>query len=194
MTAFTGWGGAWGESWGPLTTDPNAMRGTARLTITATGNLTGLGDGFMVGAAGFGFAALGTLTAEGRQQTGGVGAPARVAPRPRAEVDRAALERAEIARKEAQRIAAEQRANEIADREAAEFFARLAEAERVNNAFRLAARQAEQAITAAMIRPTIDVQAMDAALQALRDAAARAKQTQNRERAAMLAAVLLLES
>ena len=195
MTSFVGWGGAWGDSWGPLTVDPNAMRGAAGMSVSAVGTLTAIGDGSMVGAGGFTLSAFGTLTAEGQaQQQGGA-----VFQRPaRFEIDRRALERAELQRQA--RIAAERQAEadrlarERADSEAAEYLARLAEAERVAAAFRIAARQAEQAITAAMIRPTIDVAAMDLALQALRDAAAKAKASENRKRAAMLAAVLLLES
>ena len=38
-SSFQGWEG-WGDSWGPVTVDPNAMFGSASFAITATGNLT----------------------------------------------------------------------------------------------------------------------------------------------------------
>ena len=38
-SSFQGWEG-WGDSWGPVTVDPNAMFGSASFGIAATGNLT----------------------------------------------------------------------------------------------------------------------------------------------------------
>lgn len=40
MASFNGWGTAWGGSWGPTDTDPNAMAGSASISVTATGTLT----------------------------------------------------------------------------------------------------------------------------------------------------------
>lgn len=40
MASFNGWGTAWGGSWGPTETDPNAMAGSASISVTATGTLT----------------------------------------------------------------------------------------------------------------------------------------------------------
>lgn len=41
-STFTGWGDAWGLSWGGAT-DPNAMRGAATIAISATATLTATG-------------------------------------------------------------------------------------------------------------------------------------------------------
>jgi len=38
-TAFTGWGSSWGDSWGAVATDPGALSGTARITLSATGTV-----------------------------------------------------------------------------------------------------------------------------------------------------------
>lgn len=40
MASFNGWGTSWGGSWGPTDTDPNAMAGSASISVTATGTLT----------------------------------------------------------------------------------------------------------------------------------------------------------
>ena len=40
-TSFNGWGAAWGESWG-ATTDSGFIRGTATITLSATGAIEGI--------------------------------------------------------------------------------------------------------------------------------------------------------
>jgi hypothetical protein len=82
-TSFKGWGGSWLNSWGTLTTDPNALVGQTQFSISAfalasgkgmmqgsaafsfggTGLLEGgaIPDGYMVGSASFRIAATGSL-------------------------------------------------------------------------------------------------------------------------------------
>lgn len=64
-TVFKGWGGAWGDSWGTVVFDPNAMIGSAALHFTAAGVLssTGTATGAMEGAATMVFGAQATGTA-----------------------------------------------------------------------------------------------------------------------------------
>lgn len=40
-SSFKGWGTSWGGSWGTVSTDPNAMVGSASIAFAATGTLTG---------------------------------------------------------------------------------------------------------------------------------------------------------
>lgn len=42
-TSFRGWGGAWGDSWGPTVTDPNAMFGDTTFSVNTNGTLTAVG-------------------------------------------------------------------------------------------------------------------------------------------------------
>jgi hypothetical protein len=39
-TSFKGWLSSWGDSWGTVTVDPNAMYGAVTFTFTATGILS----------------------------------------------------------------------------------------------------------------------------------------------------------
>jgi hypothetical protein len=49
-TLFNGWGVSWGSAWGPIDSDPGAMRGAASFSITAAITVNA---GEMVGAAHF---------------------------------------------------------------------------------------------------------------------------------------------
>ena len=41
-TSFEGWLASWGDSWGPQVFDPNALSGTANITLFATGSIEGI--------------------------------------------------------------------------------------------------------------------------------------------------------
>ena len=71
-TVFKGWGGAWGDSWGPVVVDPNAMYGSAALRFTAAATITGAGaePGDMVGAAVFALSASAVLSVAARPRPG----------------------------------------------------------------------------------------------------------------------------
>ena len=40
-TSFKGWLSSWGNSWGTTATDPNAMRGSASFSFSATASVGG---------------------------------------------------------------------------------------------------------------------------------------------------------
>ena len=41
-TSFNGWLGSWGDSWGPIAFDPNALSGVANMALYATGFIEGI--------------------------------------------------------------------------------------------------------------------------------------------------------
>lgn len=49
-TLFNGWGARWGSAWGPIDSDPGAMRGAASFRIQAS---IAINAGEMIGAAHF---------------------------------------------------------------------------------------------------------------------------------------------